>query len=112
FLMLRVAPGDPVSATVGGRLSEDALDERREALGLNRPMLVQYWEFLKNIGTLNFGQTITDNRQVIDIVQDSGGATLTLALAGFLVALAIGLPLGLRGGRLRERGAGGFPRVH
>ena len=111
FLMLRVAPGDPVSATVGGRLSEDALDERREALGLNRPMLVQYWEFLKNIGTLNFGQTITDNRQVIDIVQDSGGATLTLALAGFLVALAIGLPLGMLAGRLRDTAPDVFIRI-
>ncbi|WP_435743871.1 ABC transporter permease [Nocardioides sp. SYSU DS0663] len=102
FLLLRVAPGDPVSATVGGRLSEDALNSRRAALGLDRPLLVQYLEYLKDVATLNFGQTITDNRAIIDIVQENGGATLTLSVAAFLVALIIGLPLGLLAGRVRD----------
>src|SRR5699024_11010880 len=87
FLMLRVSPADPVSATVGGKLSEDALQQRRDALGLDEPLIVQYGQFLKDIVTLNFGQTITDNRAVIDIVKDNGGATLTLATAGFAIAL-------------------------
>lgn len=102
FLMLRVAPGDPISATVGGKLSEDALDSRRQSLGLDEPILVQYVGFLKDVFTLNFGQTITDNRPIIDIVKENGGATITLALAGFLVALIIGLPLGMIAGRLRD----------
>ena len=102
FLLLRVAPGDPVSATVGGRLSEAALDERRAALGLDRPLIVQYLEYLGDVATLNFGQTITDNRPIIDIVQEHGGATLTLAVAAFLVALLLGIPLGLIAGRHRD----------
>lgn len=102
FLLLRVAPGDPVAATVGGRLSEDAQAERRAALGLDRPLVVQYLEYLKDVATLNFGETITDNRPIIDIVVENGGATLTLALSGFLVALLIGLPLGLVAGRMRD----------
>lgn len=102
FLLLRVAPGDPVSATVGGRLSEEALDERRAALGLDRPLLVQYLEYLKDVATFNFGETITDNRAIIDIVQENGGATLTLAVAAFLIALLVGLPLGLLAGRFRD----------
>lgn len=102
FLLLRVAPGDPVSATVGGRLSEAALDQRRAALGLDRPMIVQYLEYLGDVVTLNFGTTITDNRSVIDIVQEHGGATLTLAVAAFVVALALGIPLGLIAGRFRD----------
>ena len=102
FLLLRVAPGDPVSATVGGRLSQEAIDERRATLGLDRPLVVQYFDYLKDVATLNFGTTITDNRPIIDIVRDNGGATLTLALSGFLVALLIGLPLGVLAGRLRD----------
>lgn len=102
FLLLRVAPGDPVSATVGGRLTEEALNERRAALGLDRPLIVQYLEYLKDVATFNFGQTITDNRSIIDIVQENGGATLTLAVAAFLVALLIGLPLGTFAGRFRD----------
>ena len=46
FFILRVAPGDPVSAALGGKLNQQALDQRREALGLNRPLLAQYWDYL------------------------------------------------------------------
>lgn len=102
FLVLRVAPGDPVSASLGGRLSEAALDERRAALGLDRPLIVQYLEYLGDVVTLQFGETITDNRPIIDIVTENGGATLTLAVSAFIVALLIGIPLGTIAGRFRD----------
>lgn len=102
FLLLRVAPGDPVAATLGGRLSEEAQADRRAALGLDRPLIVQYLEYLGDVATLQFGQAISDNRLIIDIVKDNGGATLTLAVAAFLVALGIGVPLGVLAGRIRD----------
>ena len=102
FLLLRVAPGDPVSAAVGGKLSEAALDERRAALGLDRPLIVQYLDYLGDVATLNFGKTISDNRPIVEIIRDNGGATLTLTLGAFLFALLIGIPLGLLAGRHRD----------
>jgi peptide/nickel transport system permease protein len=102
FVLLRVAPGDPVSAAVGGKLSEEALDARRAALGLDRPLLVQYLEYLGDVATLNFGQTISDNRPIADIIRDNGGATLTLTVGAFVVALVLGVPLGLVAGRFRD----------
>lgn len=102
FLLLRVAPGDPVSASVGGQLSQEALDNRRAAAGLDQPLLVQYFEYLGNVLRLDFGTTFADNRQVIDIIRDQGGATLTLTLGAFLFALVIGLPLGRLAGRFRD----------
>lgn len=102
FLLLRVAPGDPVSAAVGGKLSEQALDERRAALGLDRPLIVQYLEYIGNVATLNLGHTISDNRPVIDLIRDNGGATLTLSVGAFVIALLIGIPLGLMAGRRRD----------
>lgn len=102
FVLLRVAPGDPVSAAVGGKLSEKALDARRAALGLDRPLIVQYLEYLGDVATLNFGQTISDNRPIIDIIRDNGGATLTLTVGAFVVALILGVPLGLLAGRFRD----------
>lgn len=102
FLLLRVAPGDPVSASVGGQLSEEALDIRREAAGLDRPLLVQYFEYLGNVLRFDFGTTFGDNREVLDIIRDQGGATLTLTLGAFLFALLIGLPLGRLAGRHRD----------
>lgn len=102
FLLLRVAPGDPVSASVGGRLSEEALDARRASAGLDRPVLVQYFDYIGDVARLNFGQTFSDNRPVLDIIRDNGGATLTLTLGAFVFALAIGIPLGLLAGRYRD----------
>jgi len=102
FFLLRVAPGDPVSAALGGRLSDEALDVRRAALGLDRPLLVQYLEYLGEVARFDFGQTISDNRQVVDLIRDNGGATLTLTVGAFVFALLIGLPLGRLAGRYRD----------
>ena len=105
FFVLRVAPGDPVSAALGGRLDEEALDQRREALGLNEPLIQQYWDYLSSVIRLDFGTTFSDNQPVLHVVRDNGGATLTLTLAAFLLALLIGIPLGLLAGRYPRHGA-------
>jgi peptide/nickel transport system permease protein len=102
FFVLRVAPGDPVSAALGGKLDQEALDQRREALGFNRPMIAQYWDYLSSVFRLDFGTTFSDNQPVLHVVRDNGGATLSLTLAAFLVALLVGIPLGLLAGRYRD----------
>ncbi|WP_232676896.1 ABC transporter permease [Nocardioides sp. R-C-SC26] len=102
FVLLRIAPGDPVSAAVGDKLSEDALDARRAALGLDRPLIVQYLDYLGDVCRLDFGTTISNGRPVLDIIANQGGATLTLTLGAFLFALVVGLPLGRLAGRRRD----------
>lgn len=102
FIVLRVAPGDPVSAALGDRLNDEALDQRREALGFNDPILVQYWDYLWAVVHLDFGTTFSDNQDVLEVVRDNGGATLSLTLAAFVIALLVGIPLGLVAGRYRD----------
>jgi peptide/nickel transport system permease protein len=102
FFLLRVAPGDPVSAALGGRLSPEELEQRREALGFNEPLIKQYFEYLNDVIHLDFGKTFTDNQPILEVVKDNGGATLYLTMAAFLFALAVGIPLGLLAGRLRD----------
>ena len=102
FFILRVAPGDPVSAALGGKLNQQALDQRREALGFNRPLIVQYWDYLSSVAHLDFGTTFSDNQPVLHVIRDNGGATLTLTVAAFLIALVVGIPLGLLAGRYRD----------
>jgi peptide/nickel transport system permease protein len=102
FVMLRVAPGDPVSAALGGRLDQEALDQRREALGLNEPLLQQYWDYLSSVMHLDFGTTFSDNQPVLRVIRDNGGATLYLTAVAFLIALVVGIPLGLLAGRYRD----------
>jgi len=102
FFILRVAPGDPVSAALGGKLNAQALEQRREALGFNRPLLAQYWDYLSSVAHLDFGTTFSDNQPVLHVIRDNGGATLTLTVAAFAIALLVGIPLGLLAGRYRD----------
>jgi peptide/nickel transport system permease protein len=102
FFLMRVAPGDPVSAARGGRLSEEELDQQRHALGLDKPILVQYWDYLSSVAHLDFGTTFTDNQPIWSVARENGGATLSLVLGGFFFAVLIGIPLGLLAGRLRD----------
>ncbi|RYE81465.1 MAG: ABC transporter permease [Myxococcales bacterium] len=102
FLLLRVAPGDPVTAAFGGKLTEEELDSRRASLGLDRPLFVQYLEYLGSVARFDFGTAMTDKRSIISIIQDNGGATLTLTIGAFVIALLIGIPLGLLAGRMRD----------
>jgi peptide/nickel transport system permease protein len=102
FVVLRVAPGDPVSAALGGKLNATALAQRRQALGFNRPLIAQYWDYLSSVMHLDFGTTFSDNQPVLHVIRDNGGATLSLTFAAFVIALLVGIPLGLIAGRYRD----------
>ena len=82
FLMMRVAPGDPISATLGGKLSPAELAARQAALGFDRPLLVQYLDYLWDAVRFQFGTTITDGQTIGSIIVENGGATLTLTRRG------------------------------
>ena len=111
FLLLRVAPGDPVSAAVGGKLDPAVLAQKQAALGLDRPLYVQYFEYLGQVLRGNFGTTISDNQPVVDVIRDKFGVTLMLTLGAFVVALGVGLPLGRLSGRRRDSPADAGIRV-
>jgi peptide/nickel transport system permease protein len=102
FLLLRVAPGDPVSAMFGGKLSAAAMAQRRHQLGLDQPLYAQYFGYLWDVIRFRFGTSLSENRSIISIVRDNGGATLTLTIGAFIFALLIGIPLGLMAGRRRD----------
>jgi peptide/nickel transport system permease protein len=105
FFMMRVAPGDPVTAALGGRLPEQELQQRRHAAGYDKPLIVQYVDYLGDVARLNFGTTITDDRPVTDVIIENGSATLELTFWAMVVALSVGIGLGLLAGRLRDSGA-------
>jgi peptide/nickel transport system permease protein len=102
FLLMRVAPGDPIQSALGGRLSQEELDQRRAAAGFDRPILEQYAEYLGDALTLDLGTTLTDNRTVTSILVDNGSATVELTFWAFMLTLAVGIPVGLLAGRYRD----------
>ena len=102
FVLMRVAPGNPIQAALGGKLSPAELHAREVAAGYDKPLIVQYGEYLGQVFTGNFGTTVTDNRPVIDIVKTNGAATLELAVAALIVAVIVGVVVGLLAGRFRD----------
>jgi len=102
FLLMRVAPGDPITSALGGRVPAEELERRKEAAGLDKPLPEQYVEYLGDAFTLDLGTTINDDREVTSIIVENGSATLELTIAAFIVALAVGIPIGLLAGRYRD----------
>ncbi len=102
FLLMRVI-GDPITAANGGRLTPDQIAERKAEAGLDRPLLQQYWEYLSGLLHGDFGTTLTDHREISDILVHHGAATLELSFWSLIVAFAVGVPLGRVAARHRDR---------
>ena len=111
FVLMRVAPGDPIQSALGTKLSAAQLAEKRHAVGFDKPLIVQYGQYLRQVVTLNFGRALTDNQPIMTTVKVNGAATLELSVTAILVALVIGVPVGLRAGRLRDGAFDGFGRL-
>lgn len=93
FFLMRVT-GDPITASQGGRLTPSELQVRIHAAGYDRPLLVQYGEYLGGIVRGDFGTSVSDNLPVTQILTTYGSATLELALYALIVAFLVGFPLG------------------
>jgi peptide/nickel transport system permease protein len=102
FLLLRVAPGDPVTAALGGRASPERIEAAREAAGLNDPIIVQYGTYLAGVVQGDFGDPITDPRDVRTIVADRFGATLELTVFALVIAIVLGVLVGALSARRRD----------
>lgn len=110
FLLMRTI-GDPITASVGDRLPPEQLAQRIAEAGYDRPVLVQYVEYLGNILRGDFGTTISDNRAVGEVLLTFGSATLELVVYTIIVALVVGIPLGMLAAYYRDRGPDAVLRV-
>ncbi|HEX9229814.1 MAG TPA: ABC transporter permease, partial [Arthrobacter sp.] len=110
FFLMRTT-GDPITAALGGRLPPEQLAERITAAGYDRPIFVQYFEYLGQLLTGNFGTTLSDNRPVAEMLATYGAATLELTINALLVALIVGIPLGLIAAHRRDKGPDAGLRV-
>ncbi|MBM2822750.1 MAG: transporter permease [Thermoleophilia bacterium] len=111
FLLMRVAPGDPISSALGGRVPKEEVDKIKAELGFDRPIYVQYGDYLADVVRLDFGTTITDRRPIGDIVKENGAATLELTFFAMIVALVVGVTFGLLAGRFRDTWIDGGGRL-
>jgi peptide/nickel transport system permease protein len=102
FILMRVAPGDPVQASLGGRHPQAVIAAQRHALGFDKPIVVQYWHYIADASHGDFGQSTSSNRTVGGVLTHEGAATLELTLAALLLALVLGLGMGVLMGGFRD----------
>ncbi|MBU6491695.1 MAG: ABC transporter permease [Burkholderiales bacterium] len=94
FLMFRYV-GDPVTFMVGQDATPQERAQLRSELGLNKPLLVQFGTFVANSARGEFGVSYQEGRKVSSLIEERMPATLELSLCASVLAIAIGLPLGV-----------------
>ena len=95
FFVVRMAPGDPAQVILGDSASQESLTALRAELGLDRPLLVQYGEFLFSIIKGDLGNSIIRKQSINSMIAEVLPYTIELTLAGVLVGVILGLPMGV-----------------
>ena len=95
FLLTRALPGDPAAFFAGPAGSTEAVEEIREKLGLNRPMPVQFWIYLKDLAHGDLGVSLSTGQPVLTEIATRLPASLELTLSALIFAVAVAVPLGV-----------------
>jgi peptide/nickel transport system permease protein len=104
FFWIRALPGTPATSLLGERATPEAIEAINEQLGLNKPVYVQYFDYLGSVVRLEFGDSVTSRRPVTEEFRERFPATIELALAAMFFSVVFGIPLGF----LAAKRYGGF----
>jgi ABC-type dipeptide/oligopeptide/nickel transport system permease component len=94
FLIMYIIPGDPILSLVGERYDSETIDRIREDLGLNKPIPLQYIDYIVRVARLDFGKSFVTGRPVIDSIKEYFPRTLILAFSAMLIAVVFGIVIG------------------
>ena len=111
FVLVRVVPGDPTIAILGDQASEAARAELRDKLGLAKPILTQYIDFMTQILHGDLGRSLSTNRRITEEVLSVLPYTIELTLAALVVGTVVGVPLGVLAAMRRNGFADWFARI-
>src|SRR5271169_611560 len=103
FVIGRVMPIDPVVAAVGDRASPETYARTREALGLDRPLYVQFGRYVEGVTRGDLGQSTVSGRPILEDLKRAFPATLELSTLAIILGVAFGVPLGLYAAHRRNR---------
>ncbi|TYC04038.1 MAG: ABC transporter permease [Kosmotoga sp.] len=97
FIAIHLVPGDVVDIMLGTQnyLSEKQVQQLYEELGLDKPLMVQYLDWLKDVITLDLGTSLRTTKPVISMIKDRFPVTFELALLSITFSMLIGIPLGV-----------------
>jgi peptide/nickel transport system permease protein len=94
FVIIRITPGDPVQIQYGIDAPPDQVAAIRQELGLDRPILIQYFGWVKDMLTGDFGHSLRSRRPVVEEIRERLPATLEMQVLAFCLSLGISVPLG------------------
>ena len=94
FLILRLTPGDPAAVIAGNNATNDDIDRIRIQLGLNKPVLVQFFIWIGNVLQGDLGYSFYLNKPVTELLAQRIEPTLSLAVGTMLIAICVAVPLG------------------
>lgn len=95
FFIMKLAPGGPLTGMISPRTSSESLQRAREAMGLNDPIIIQYWNWLKELVQGNFGYSTYNGQPVLGQILERLPATLLLTVTAFVISFVVGIPLGV-----------------
>lgn len=95
FAIMQLAPGDPLANFIDPNISMQDLEASREAMGLNAPWYVQYWNWIKEVVRGNFGYTYNGNHSIRALILERLPNTIVLTLSAFVLSFVIGVPIGV-----------------
>ncbi len=95
FSLIHLMPGDPALMRAGEDATLEQVEAIREAMGLNEPVLSQYFSWMSGLVVGDLGVSLQDGRPVFSTLMQRLPATINLVLASFVVSLTIGIPIGI-----------------
>ena len=101
FSIIHLTPGDPARVILGDRAVEEEVIAPQERMGLNKPLPVQYGDWIKGIFQGNLGESLFIDKPMWEIIADHMKPTLSLTIYALLIAVGIGIPFGILAARYR-----------
>ncbi len=95
FLMIHLIPGDPAKIQLGVHATPEAVEQLHHKWGLDKSWPEQFWLYLGNIVTLNFGESTAFSSNIAELIGSRIGPTAAILIYGILIALVIGVPLAI-----------------
>ncbi len=104
FVVSHVLPGSPEAMWVGPKPTQEQLDAAIKELGLDKPIAVQYLSYVKNLVKGDLGVSLRTRRQVTEELSRRWGATFELVSVSLLIALLVGIPMGILSATNKDKG--------
>ena len=103
FLMIRLIPGNPARTILGEKAPLEKIMAKEIEMGLDKPLFVQFWIYLKDLAHLNFGDSIHYSQPVLELIKARLPVTLLLTLTSMIFTILISIPAGYLAGMKKDR---------